>query len=75
MICATVPFFATAADTNTKPAANSEKIPYNLHPEHDKTDIFAIPVDDSEEEEDQEMADLKALQAKEQTKEQDKKSK
>lgn len=52
----------------TPPAANEEKIPYDLHGEHDKTDIFAIPLDSSEQEEEEEEENLEELQKYEQSK-------
>lgn len=62
-MCGLLPLFLCAAQP-----VSGGKIPYDLHPEHDKTDIFAIPLDDSEEEENQEMAELEALQEKQQNK-------
>lgn len=44
---------AHAADYNDHPA-------YNFHGQHDKTDIFAIPVDSSEEEVEEELESLEA---------------
>lgn len=49
-------------------STNQDKIPYDLHGEHDKTDIFAIPLDSSEEEEEQEEEELEELQKHEQEK-------
>lgn len=63
-MCATFPMLLSA----TQPAVNEDRIPYDLHPEHDKTDIFAIPVDMSEEEEEQEEEELEELQKYEQSK-------
>ncbi len=59
-----LPMFLSATET-----ANSEdKIPYDMHGEHDKTDIFAIQLDSSEEEQDEEEEELEDLQKYEQSK-------
>jgi hypothetical protein len=60
LFCA-APLFVNADATTDN---NLEHIPYDLHREHDTTDIFAIPLDDSEEEEKLEMQQLEALQNK-----------
>lgn len=56
-LSAIVPLFLSA-DTS------AETIPYNLHDEHDKTDIYAIPLDSSEEDLDDEEDDLEDSQKK-----------
>lgn len=60
-ICSLAPLFLFAEPT-------TDKIPYNLHDEHDKTDIYAIPLDSSEEDQDEEEDDLEDIQRYEQEK-------
>ena len=65
-------FHVNAADVTTdripEQGSGIEHIPYDLRPMYDKTDIFAIPVDDSEIEEQIEMQELEELQDKVQSK-------
>lgn len=49
-------------------SAYEDKIPYDLHDEHDKTDIFAIQLDSSEEDLDEEEEELEELEKYEQDK-------
>lgn len=42
----------------SKPAPYNDHPAYNLHDEHDKTDIYAIPLDSSEEEVNEELESL-----------------
>lgn len=56
LLCCLMPLFLSA--DQPQPAAKDDKIPYTLHGEHDKTDIYAIPLDSSEEEEDEEEDEL-----------------
>lgn len=52
-MCSIVPMFLSA----TQASVNEDKVPYDLHDEHDKTDIFALQLDSSEEEEQDEEDD------------------
>lgn len=63
-MCSIAPMFLSAA----QPAVSQDKIPYDLHDEHDKTDIYAIQLDSSEEELDEEEDELEDLQNYEQSK-------
>lgn len=53
---------------NAHSAAEQDTIPYDLHDEHDKTDIYAIQLDSSEEELDEEENQLENIQKEEQAK-------
>lgn len=64
LMCCFAPLFLCAAESTVK----DDKIPYDLHDEHDKTDIYAIQLDSSEEELDEEEGQLEDLQAQEQIK-------
>lgn len=51
------------SEMNTPSSQTRSNVPvYNLHDEDDKTDIFAIPSDSSEEELNEQMDELDALQ-------------
>lgn len=52
----------------TQLSAHDDTIPYDLHPEHDKTDVFAIQLDSSEEELEEEEEELEELEKYEQHK-------
>lgn len=57
IVCSFV--FASALQaTQPKAAPYNDHPPYNLHEEKDKTDIFAIPLDSSEEEQNEELEEL-----------------
>lgn len=47
-----------ANSTPSKIAPQGNNIPYNFHGEIDKTDIYAIPLDSSEEEQEDELDEL-----------------
>ncbi|QLH36114.1 MAG: hypothetical protein HWD61_08260 [Parachlamydiaceae bacterium] len=63
LLFSVTPFICFANSTES-----SDKIPYTLHAEHDKTDIYAIPVDSSEAEEEEEQEHLEEIQQEEQAK-------
>ena len=68
LMCVFALLFSTAAFSATPAPASSQKETSLIKPEVDKTDIFAIPEDTSEEEEKEEVASLDKLQKYEQAK-------
>jgi hypothetical protein len=68
IFCA-LPLCLSATDeTIPQKGSGTQNIPYDLHKEHDTTDIFAIQLDESEETENEEMYELEQIQKEEQAK-------
>lgn len=65
LIIAIFAFAANATASADEPKSAQSKpntIPYNLHEEADKTDSFAVGLDSSEEEQDEELEELHQLE-------------
>jgi len=56
----------SASTTNSKNTQNvrQDHIPYTLHEEADRTDLYDIPVNNSEYDEEEEMEEMHALERK-----------
>ena len=68
MLICSIPMLMIAAQPASQSTTNESKIPYDLHPEHDKTDVYAIQLDSSEEEQDEEEQELEDLEKYEKSK-------